>query len=878
MAPLALFLAGGALLAALFRWWRPEVSWRAAALFLVLAFAFFAAPLATRDLQVPVDIAYQWEPWREATARLQPANPLLSDVPLQMLPLRTLVRERLLRFEAPLWSHELGAGEPLLGNAQAAPFAPLHLLALPLPPEKALSVAAAWQVLLALLGTYALALALGAGRYGAVRSGGVAFGAVRSGGVACGAALASLAYAFSAFAVAWAYYPMGMAAAWVPGFFLGLLAAARGERGAVAGLAVFAAGLATSGHPETLAHASVGAALVAAALLARGAIDRAGFLRRTALAAALALCLAAPALAPMVQALPESLRADILHRTPDAVQPPPFRARILAPLVDPLVHGSPRDGNAGGFDWNEIASGYAGLLTLALAVGAAVAGSGRPRQGDTEDGVDGVDLRSRAVDDPGGRRGRAMDPVGRSSRLADPGGLRSRAVDMGGLRCRAVDMGGRRSRAADIGGRRCRAAFGAGLLALLVALRVPPFFQAMRVLPLVGGAAHARLRLFWVLGLALAAGLGVERLALTRRGRLAGALSILAAVVALVLLPPPDALWERAWFWAVLAGAAAALAALLVPRLRPAFPAVVLAAVALELALLGWRYNPVVRSDLDLSPPPALAYLIAASRGPEAPFRVSAEGADLMPELPAIYGLWDVRGNDPMRPAAAARMVRQALQPGDRPMSQILQLRPDVPQGWQDYLGIRYLLTRHRRRLPSPWQPVLDDQGGKVWRNPQALPLFFMPRAIAAAPRDEAARRAAANADFAALGLVEEEAASPPQPQQGTVVIRRVRPNGFDLRIASPTGGLVTSSVSAASGWSLEIDGRAVPLQRVNGGFLGFRAPPGDHRARLEYRPIGWTVGWVMAAVAGLAGSLGAMRSLRLRRRAESSGVSTGAA
>jgi len=107
---LALFLAGGALLAALFRWWRPEVSWRAAAGFLLLALAFFAVPLATPDLQVPVDIAYQWEPWREMTARVHPANPLLSDVPLQMLPLRTLVRERLLRGEAPLWSHELGTG------------------------------------------------------------------------------------------------------------------------------------------------------------------------------------------------------------------------------------------------------------------------------------------------------------------------------------------------------------------------------------------------------------------------------------------------------------------------------------------------------------------------------------------------------------------------------------------------------------------------------------------------------------------------------------------------------------------------------------------------------------------------------------------------
>jgi hypothetical protein len=396
-------------------------------------------------------------------------------------------------------------------------------------------------------------------------------------------------------------------------------------------------------------------------------------------------------------------------------------------------------------------------------------------------------------------------------------------------------------------------AFAAGLLALLVALRIPPFVQAMMALPVVGGAAHARLRLFWVLGLALAAGLGLDDLARSRRGRLAAALSILAATVALALLPPPENPWERAWFSAVLAGAAAALIALLVPRLRRAFPAAVVACVALDLALLGWRYNPIVPRSLDLAPPPALAYLIAATRGPEAPFRVTGELYDLMPELPAIYGLWDTRGNDPMRPAAAARMVRQVLEPADRQVPPILQLRQDVPQGWQDYLGIRYSLTRHRRRLPPPWEPVFDDQGGKVWRNPRALPLFFMPKAAAEAPRDEAVRRALANPDFAALGFVEGSAVSPPRPQQGGVALRRVLPNGFDLQIASPTGGLVTSSVSDASAWRLEIDGRPAPLCRVNGGFLGFKAPPGDHCARLDYRPLGWALGLVLAGLGAVA-------------------------
>ncbi len=762
---LLVFLAGGALLAGLVRWWRPEVSTFAAAAYLLLAGAFFAVPLATPAFQVPVDIAYQWEPWRDAAARPIPGNPLLSDVPLHMLPLRTLVRERLLHLEAPLWSHELGAGQPLLADAQSAPFALLHLLALPLPLLAALSVAAAWQMLLALLLTHALLLALGAGR--------------------SGAAFAAVAYGLSAYAVAWAYYPLGMAAVWVPGLFLGLLLTARRERGGVAGLTACAVGLATSGHPETLAHTAVAAAAVGAMLLLRPAQagDRLGFLARTAGAAALAFCLAAPALLPVVAAMPESIRAAALRAAPLAVQPPPFRPRILAPLVDPLVYGSPRDQGPRAIDWNELCTGYAGLTTLAFAFAAAW-------------------------------------------------GERRRAT---------------------------WAALAVAAAALLVALRVSPWFQAMMAVPVVGDAAHARLRLFWVLGLAVAAGLGLDGLALSRCGRLAAALLVAAAAVALALLPPlhgvphgAAASWQRAWWWAALAGALAAELALLIPRLRPAFPRLAVACLALDLFLLGWRYNPIVPPRLDLAPPPALAYVIAASHGPEAPFRVVGGGFDMMPGLPAVYGLWDARGNDPMRPAAAALQVGQALMDGYRPGREILLLRTEPAAGWRDYLGIRYFVARHRNHLPPPWEPVFDGEGGRIWRNPKALPLFFMPRQIATAPPAETAARARANPDFAAFGFAEGPAI-PSRPQQGDAILRGLKPNGFDLAVDTPTGGVVTSSISAAAGWHLLIDGRPGRLRRVNGGFLGFDTPAGSHRVRLDYRPIAWTLGLALFGLGVLA-------------------------
>ncbi|HXO22376.1 MAG TPA: YfhO family protein [Thermoanaerobaculia bacterium] len=765
---LLLFLAGGALIAGLVHRWRREVSVRAAVAYLALTAALFAVPLVSGRLQVATDIAYQWRPWRETVARrVVPANALLADIPLQMVPFRALVRERLLRLEAPLWAHELGTGQPLLGNAQSAPFAPLHLLALPVPPARALTVAAAWQVLLALLLTHALLLALGAGR--------------------AGAAFSAVSYALGSFAIAWLYYPLGMAAAWIPGVLLGIVLCRRGERGGVAGLVVCATGLALAGHPETLAHTALACLAVTVALAVRPAAGRGRFLLRLAAAAALAACLAAPVLLPVAEAVPESERAAVFAVLPLGVQPPFFEGRFLLPLVDPLVFGSPRDGNwSGPSNFNEMCTLYAGLSALALAFAGALL-----------------------------HRGRAL-----------------------------LILAG-------------------GAAALMASLRLPPLFGLLMALPVLGQGAAGRLRLFWLLAVAVAAGLHLEELGRQRSSRAVAAAALTALAAVLVFVPPPGAPWQRAWWAATLAGAAVAALALLVPRWRPAFPPVAVACLALDLLLLGVRYNPIVPASFDLAPPPSLAFLVERNRGPEAPFRVLAEGYDLASNLPAFYGLWDPRGNDPMRPAAAARVVGKAFDPGHQAGERITEGGLPYPQSFPDYLGVRYLLTRHRRELPPPWEEVLDEEGGKVWRNSRALPLFFMPASRqTAAGREEAVRSALANDDFAREAVVEGETA-PAVAQDGRVSGLHPLSNGFDLRVDSRTGGLVVSSVSYARGWQLAVDEKVVPVLRVNGGFLGFEASPGTHRARLDYRPAGWVWGLRLAGAGGAA----ALAALALSRR-----------
>lgn len=753
------------------------MSRRAAAGYLVAAGAFFAIPLATPALQVGSDIPYVWRPWSETVPAgshrpHRPQNPLLGDVPLQLLPYRTVVRERLLRLEAPLWVHEVGTGAPLLGNAYSAPFSPLHLLALPLPPARSMTVVTAWQTLLALLLTHGLLLALGARP--------------------AGAALAAVSYAFSAFLVVWAYHPQAMTAAWLPGVLLGLVLLRRGECGAFVGLVACGLGMALSGHPETLAHGAIACAAVFLALLVRKdeGVSRGAFTGRLAAAAVLTGCLAAPVLLPVLQVLPEGERWQVVERLPRSVDPPPFEARFLLLPLQPLLFGSPRDGTWDGpVNFNELCSGYGGVLVLGIALaGAALSGGQR-----------------------GGRR-----------------------------RLRLLLLAG-------------------GLAAFLASLGITPFFDLIDALPGMSHGAHARLRLLWVLAVAVAAGLGLEELARDRRGLWAGGAALGLAALALLLAPPAAAGWQRAWWLAALAGALVVAGTLAHPRLRRAFPAVAVAALGLDLSLLLIRYHPT--STLDLAAPAALARLADEARQAPAPFRVMAEGRDLEPDLGALYGLWDPRGYDPMRPAAAALVAGRGFLPRfkvGRELRVESRLFPVRAQPMFDYLGVRYLLTRHQRRVPSPWEPAWNDTGGRVWRNAQALPLFFLPASARREPDGaRALEQALGNRDFVAFGVAEGGPAAGPRPQSGTVRIERVLPNGFDLEVATPTGGLVVSSVAFADGWRLELAEGPGPaeLRRVNGGFTGFEIGPGRHRVRLDYRPSGWVWGLGVAGV-GLLGAV----------------------
>lgn len=763
----AVFLGGATVLVALARVWIRELQRSTAAGYVAFTLLLFAPVLATSCNQVPLDYVYRFPPWEGTLEEtVQPSNPVLADVVLQILPFRHLVRERLLDGNVPLWSHELGTGQPLLANAQSAPFAPLHLMALPLPALRAMTVAAAWQVLVALLGTHLLLRQLGA--------------------TSRGAALAAVAFSLSTFSFVWLYYPLGMATSWIPAVLLGIVCVLQNSPRAWLGLGLTAAALALSGHPTVIVHtAVVGVVVFAIGLGFRASGSSATALRKLGLAVMLAMACAAPAILPVLEALPHGSRAVQVKRLADATRPrdadgtraPEQAEHDCRPrmLLQPYACGSPRDGNWVGPAHYSGAAAYGGWIILALGL-------------------------------------------------------------VGGLLFRGLPR--------------------LSLLLGLACLGIAQYPQSVAFL--VGDASpfagmlHGRARGFWILGLAVAAGLSLERVISRRFGRWAlVTLLVCGAVLTRTLAPESETAWQVGWRWTVGLGLLAATVPIAVPRWQRSWPLLALSVLFVDLLLAGVRYNPLVPAELDLSPPDVVRFLGAQE---PAPFRVHAVGWRFSPYLPAVYGLWDARGFDPMRPGEAERLMR--LRMSDEELGAQFLQKPAIDTPFLSFLGVRYLLADRRPPPPSPWRLVYEGVGGTVWENPDARSIFFVPgEALPVSTREKALEHAANSPQIAERVLV-EGITEARRGQRGRVRSIAARDNRLRVALSGPPGTVYASSVTWMPGWRYDRD--TVRLVRVDGAFLGLvKTARGDVVAELRYHPAGWRVGLSVSVVLALLLTVG---------------------
>ena len=772
LAPGALVALAAALLQLALGRWYDRLPRRVMAVFSLVLVLFYGEALLGGRVLLPLDSLRGEPPFQELAPTEPHGNLIQGDLLFLVHPLRIEVRRALVAGEWPLWSPRLGAGIPLLADPQAQALQPLTVAALALPPPAAPGAVAALRTLVALVFTFLLLRRLEAGR---------------------GPALAgALAYGLGGFLQLWLGWPLANTAALLPAALYALVLA--GERGARRDWALLAGSLAAllvAGHPETVLY---GLALVAGLALLRFGPRQ----RRVGASLALALLLAAPALLPFAESLPETLRWS-RDRAPAGDGPAPAGEPVageatmveLAPatrLVQaaaPNALGNSRFAHYWGLrNSNEDAAGFAGTATL-LAAALALPGWLARRRPLRHEGaalaLAGACLALLAL--PGGLGGWVPEG-GLSGRLALPLDLALAVLAAGTLE---------RFRRAGLPAWLPLAALPAAVLALvLLHLGVVPAF------------AHPG---------------DPATLDVLRRGWVHWHLRFLAGSGLLLLLGGAAA---------SLGGRRRALA-----LVRPGWvPPAVALLIAAELLLAHRPVNPPAPAELYFPETPALALLRAELPAGAAAPRIAGAGRVLLPNAAAVYGLSDARVFSPMAPAR----YLAALDPGLDWAGEIPLLTGDLDRPVHDRLGIAWVLTAPGAPCPAGTEAAYAAGDAGLCRRPGALPLLRL-----------AAREAGAQA-------------APPEAELETAV--DAAGDRWSARLPEPGGGRLETGLYAAPGWRLLADGRpARPAQApAEEPLVAADLPAGTRRVDLLYRPAGFVAGCLAAALGLALGLVGWVR------------------
>ncbi|HKR62177.1 MAG TPA: YfhO family protein [Thermoanaerobaculia bacterium] len=341
---LALFFAASAAIAALWNRWLPRVPWRFVAIFWLLCAAYQGETLFTSkvDLRPAPPIA----PW-SALPLAPEMHTNTGIVFTQLGPWTEIAREQIKSGRLPLWNRHSAAGAPLFANQQTAIAHPFTLLGLPLSLGKAFTLTATLRLFTLLFFTFAFL------RGFAIRDEAALFGAI--------------AYTFCTFHIVWLLFPLGLATMMLP-----VALAGAQQLDTRAGYVVLVLGLALSvlgGHPESALWVWIATAAFIVVQRTRIVFGATAFV--------VAMLLTAFSWYPTLEVLKSTERYQRFKTANPANHG--LSAEWLLPLVTPNILGNPHDRTytpprgthpAVLNDYGEVASSYAGLITLGLALAA----------------------------------------------------------------------------------------------------------------------------------------------------------------------------------------------------------------------------------------------------------------------------------------------------------------------------------------------------------------------------------------------------------------------------------------------------------------------------------------------------------------------------
>jgi len=814
-------------------WWRAHPMVAAAVIYAFLSILMVGQGLLPGRTLSASDYLWNDPPWqstRPASVVGIGANFELLDTAIVFQPFQQYTRDVLP--DLPLWNPYISAGRPFLGNNQSAIFSPFSVPLWVIPYWTALAVVAALKLFVAALGGFAL------GRWLGMRFG--------------GALLVGLVFPFGTFFIlllGWQQTAIWPVLPWL--LLMADMVARRPEPLPAAGLAALVSLTILGGHAETTFHVAV--VLIcwfAFRLLLRLRTEQKSprDLVRPALTFAVAgiagTAMAAVVILPLVELL---LQSDEYSRRLGESAKDHWPAKYLGGLFLHDYWGrATQQSNVTPF--MQLRGWYAGAVTLMLAPAALLI---RPTL----------------------------------TRIA--------------------------------------VALFAGFCVIMV-VGIPPIFDIVEQLPGFSTTHSQPMIAYFVLCLGLLAGWGLDEL--SRRGSVPREKAVLAVAVGVFLVPVAwmlaagsltrqdlgEAL-EVAWgfadptpnpdgtvvahvvqmsallIWLPIAGAALAL---IVLRLRgggslrlpvTVFVAGVLIVLAVDLFRANMGYNPAItRDNAIMRETQAIRYL-----QDQTPNRFAGLGLTPFEPLPAdmgmVFGLYDARGYDYPTEGRYDTLWRRYV--NDHPtIAQPTERADSTPE------AVRALgLLSTTDLVVSPGDPplsvpglrrVYDKDDAVIYRNERALPRAFVVDRQRTVDGEQAALAAVMEPGFDGRRVAVTEHALRRLPQDsgggaagraGSARIVSYEAEKAVLTATSSGPGLLVLTDLHYPGWKATVDGREVPIERVNYLLRGVQLQAGTHRVEFTYEPASFRAGWIISLIATLAvliaGLVGWHDQRRRRRR-----------
>jgi hypothetical protein len=180
-------------------------------------------------------------------------------------------------------------------------------------------------------------------------------------------------------------------------------------------------------------------------------------------------------------------------------------------------------------------------------------------------------------------------------------------------------------------------------------------------------------------------------------------------------------------------------------------------------------------------------------------------------------------------------------------------------------LAVRYVILRGTPRPEA--RPLFQGDDYWVEENPAALPRVFVPKRVELAPQkqEQLAKLSAADFNPREVAYV-ESAVDLPQPCEGEGQLVDEIPTHLKISLKMKTPGLVVLSDLWDKGWKAYLNGKPVPVLRVDHALRGVIAPPSESSLEFKYQPDSVALAIKFSIAAAVVLALLALAHLRPRK------------